>query len=66
MTDAPIPPVELSPPYSLEFVAHLEAGCYPDDVTPELMAVVCRDPAGARMLDALRITQLELRLLGDD
>jgi hypothetical protein len=65
MTDEPIPPFEWSPPYSLEFVAHLEAGCYPDDVTPRLMAAVRSDPAGARMLDALTIVQMELRLLGD-
>ncbi|MDM2096403.1 hypothetical protein PP348_20220 [Mycobacteroides abscessus] len=64
MADEPLPPIEYEPPYSLNFVAHLDAGCYPDDLTPELLAGVRRDPAGAGLLDLLTTTQLELRLLG--
>jgi hypothetical protein len=54
MTDEPIPPVEWSPPYSLDFVAHLEGGCYPTDITDTLMSAVRGDSDGARMLEASR------------
>lgn len=47
----------------MDFVSHLDAGCYPDEVTKELLAAVHRDPAGARMLDDLAIVQIELGLL---
>jgi hypothetical protein len=64
MNDQPIPPIEYRPPYSLDFVSHLDAGCYPDEMTAELLAQVSCDDEGRRMLDALTIVGLELRLLG--
>jgi hypothetical protein len=65
MHDAPIPPIEYEPPFSVDFVSHLDAGCYPDNVTQDLLAAVRSDPTGARMLTELTIVQMELRLLGD-
>lgn len=65
MTDPPVPPVEYHPPYSLDFVAHLDAGCYPDEIAAELLAAVSRDEHGRRVLDALTITGLELRIAED-
>lgn len=58
------PPIEYEPPYSMDFVSHLDAGCYPDEITPRLLTAVRRDAPGARMLDDLAIVQLELRLYG--
>lgn len=49
----------------MDFVSHLDAGCYSDGATHELLATVRLDPAGARMLDDVAIVQMELRLLGD-
>lgn len=66
MQDHPIPPIEWSPPYSLDFIAHLHGGCYPEDVTPNLLAAVRDDPARARQLDSMTLVQLELRLLTVD
>lgn len=65
MQDPPLPPIEYSPPYSMDFVAHLDAGCYPDEVAQQLLDAVRLDAAGARMLDDLAIVQMELRLLRD-
>ena len=53
--DEPIPPIEYAPPYSMDFVAHLDAG-YPNDVTRDLLAAVRTDPAGSRLLNALSVT----------
>ncbi|WP_074355653.1 hypothetical protein [Mycobacteroides abscessus] len=64
MVDA-IPPVEFEPPYSVDFVAHLHGGCYPDALASDLLAGVRRDHESARLLDALTVTQLELRILGE-
>lgn len=47
----------------MDFVAHLDGGCYPDGVTQQLLAAVRLDPVGARMLDDLAIVQMELGLL---
>lgn len=58
------PPIEHQPPHSVDFVAHLHGGSYPYAVTAELLAAVRRNPDAARVLDALTITQLELRELG--
>ncbi|RIT48809.1 hypothetical protein D2E80_11935 [Mycobacteroides abscessus] len=58
--DEPRPPVEFCPPYSLDFVAHLHGGCYPDAITPGFLAAVRRDAIGRRMLDEIAIAQLEL------
>ncbi|ORA10960.1 hypothetical protein [Mycobacterium arosiense] len=66
MQEMPIPPIEYSPPYSMDFVSHLDAGCYPDGVTQQLLAAVRCDPVGARMLDDLAVVQMELRLLRDE
>ena len=63
VADGPIPPIEFFPPYSLDFVAHLDTGCYPDENTADLLAAVSRDEEGRRMLDALVIVGLELRLV---
>lgn len=63
-TDVP-PPIEYGPPYSMDFVAHLHGGCYLAAVTPMLLRAVRRDADGARMLDALTTTQLEVRLHGN-
>jgi hypothetical protein len=52
------------PPYSVDFVAHLHGGCYPDAVTDGLLTAVRRDPDAARVLDSLTITQVELHELG--
>lgn len=49
----------------MDFVAHLDAGCYPDEVAQQLLDAVRLDAAGARMLDDLAIVQMELRLLRD-
>ena len=57
----PLPPIESSAPYSLDFVAHLHGGCYPNDVSPQLIEAVKRDPAGKQALDALNLVQLELK-----
>lgn len=62
MTEATLPPIEYQPPYSLDFVAHLDAGCYPDALSLELLAAVSSNEEGRRMLDALTITGLELRI----
>ncbi|WP_421874646.1 hypothetical protein [Mycolicibacterium wolinskyi] len=62
MYDQPIPPIEFEPPYSMDFVSHLDAGCYPDEIMAERLAAVSRDEEGRRMLDALAIVGLELRL----
>ena len=64
MADEPILPIKYEPPYSIDFVAHLRAGCYPDALASELLAAICSDPVGARLLDGLTIIQLELRVLG--
>lgn len=61
LADDDPPSIEHHPPYSPEFVAHLHAGCYPDDLTPALLALVRADPGGARMLDDYSLIQLELR-----
>lgn len=61
MTDLPIPPIEYHPPYSLDFVAHLDADCYPGEITAELLAEVSLDEEGRRMLEALTMVGLELR-----
>ncbi|MDX1870688.1 hypothetical protein SBI67_01010 [Mycolicibacterium sp. 120266] len=63
MSQEQIPAIESAPPYSMVFVSHLDAGCYPEELTQQLLAEVRRDPAGARMLDDLAIVQLELGLL---
>ncbi|SHT79403.1 Uncharacterised protein [Mycobacteroides abscessus subsp. abscessus] len=63
--DELLPPIELRPPYSLDFVAHLHGGCYPDDITPLLLAAVDRNDAGRRMLDDLALARLELVIMGD-
>lgn len=62
MDDQSIPPIEREPPYSMDFIAHLHGGCYPDAISRLLVAAVRADPDGARMLDGLEIVQLELRL----
>jgi hypothetical protein len=62
MTDD-LPAIEWSPPFTMDFVAHLAGGCYPDDVTPALLRAVRTDRDGARMLYALALVQLELVLL---
>lgn len=62
MPDEPVPPIELAPPYSMEFVAHLHAGCYAEGISRQLIRAVRQDKEGQRMLDALSITQLELRI----
>lgn len=64
VTDEPLPPTEYGPPYSLDFVAHLHAGCYSGSETPSLMEAVRRDADGARMIDALLHTQLAVHALG--
>lgn len=46
----------------MEFVAHLHAGFYAEDVSRQLMRAVSEDREGRHMLDALSITQLELRI----
>lgn len=61
MIDPPIPPIEYHPPYSLDFVSHLDAGCYPDEVTEKLLAEVSKDEEARRMLEALTLVGLELR-----
>ncbi|MDO3636038.1 hypothetical protein [Mycolicibacterium arseniciresistens] len=48
----------------MEFVAHLHGGCYEADETERLLPTVRADPDGARMLAALTIAQLEVRLYG--
>lgn len=48
----------------MDFVAHLYGGCYPAGITSALLAAVRADNDGARMLDALTVVQLELRLYG--
>lgn len=58
------PPIEFWPSYSIGFVAHLHGGCFAETLTPQLSAAVRRDPIRARLLDALTITQMELRALG--
>lgn len=63
--DDALPPIELAPPYSLDFVAHLDAGCYPDDLSDALLAAVCRDEHGRRLLDALIVSRLEVRTAGE-
>lgn len=59
-----VPPVEYSPPYTMNFVAHLSGGCYPADITPALLRAVRADETGARMLDGITMVELELRLCG--
>lgn len=59
-----VPPVEYSPPYTMNFVAHLSGGCYPADITPALLSAVRADETGARMLDGITMVELELRLCG--
>jgi len=63
MTQRQTPAIQYEPPYSLDFVSHLDAGCYPAELTYQLMATLRLDPAGARMLDDLAIVRMELRLL---
>lgn len=61
----PLPPIEYSPPFTMAFVAHLQGGCYAEDIASRLLEAVRRDDAGRRMLDAVINTQSELARLGD-
>lgn len=61
MVEPPLPPIEHHPPYSVDFVACLDAGCYPDSVTPDLLAAVNSDEEGRRVLVALALVGLQLR-----
>lgn len=65
MPTGPLPPIEHEPPYSMEFVSHLHAGCYAASPTAAHMQAVRLDPNGARMIDALLAAQLAVRALGD-
>src|SRR5947209_7583707 len=38
--DESAPPIEYEPPYSIDFVAHLHGGCYPEHITPTFLAAV--------------------------
>lgn len=49
----------------MDFVAHLDGGCYPVAITTDLLASVNSDEEGRRMLDALTIVGLELRIARD-
>lgn len=62
--DEPLPPLELHPPYSLDFIAYLHGGCYPRDTTEQLLLAVAADAHGAGLLRAVMRTTVELRLLG--
>ncbi|MBE5471747.1 hypothetical protein [Mycobacteroides abscessus] len=62
--DELLPPIELMPPYSLDFIAHLHGGCYPRHTTEHLLLAVVADAHGAGLLQAVMRTTVELQLLG--
>lgn len=49
----------------MDFVAHLQGGCYAADDTVRLLRAVGADLDGAGIIDDLTIVQMELRLLRD-
>lgn len=64
--DDPPPAFETDPPFSIDFLAHLQMDFYPDELADQVWPKVLADPDAVAILDELNDAIRLLKRIDDD